>query len=170
MANDVQPEAKQPAANGDGASAKRINLVGVDLRGSSMAGRNLDHADFRAADVRGADFSGSSLRYADFRGTQADGANFQNTSLYGAKMQGIEAFGANFRGSDMRQANLDGAYLDKSMMPWSDRHPSPSELADGTGPQARDGFAEKTISERKGNQGGNAGNDWNEQIGNSKGR
>jgi hypothetical protein len=41
--------------------------------------------------------------------------------------------------------------------------PSPSEIADGTGPQAPSGWAEKIVNDRKGNQDGNADNNQNEQ-------
>ncbi len=53
--------------NGQKPPPARIDWRGADLRGVSMTGISLEHADLRACDLRGVNFTGSSLRYADLR-------------------------------------------------------------------------------------------------------
>jgi uncharacterized protein YjbI with pentapeptide repeats len=163
---DEQPgqQPKQQAMSIEPVPVPRINLVGANLRGTSMAGQNLEHADMRAADVRGVDFTGSSLRYADLRGTLADGANFQKASLYGAKMQGIEAFGANFRQADLRQANLAGAYLDAALTPPPERRPSAGEIAEAKEPQAKPWEERETTRSEQANRDSNGGTGQNDRA------
>ena len=138
---------------------QRIDWRGANLRGSDMAGMNLDYADLRASDCREVNFSGSSLRYADFRGACVQGANFQKASLYGAKMQGVEADGADFRNSDMRHVNLGGAYMQGAVMPL----PSPGQIGDGLGQEERI-WRQQIAEGRTGSPDGEAGNDRKEQT------
>jgi hypothetical protein len=95
---------------------RRVDWRAANLRGTQLAGLNLEHADMRGADLREVNFTGSNLRYADLRGANVSGANFQQSTLYGAKLQGVEAFQTDFRNCDMRQCNFGGAYLDGAMM------------------------------------------------------
>lgn len=97
-------------------SGRRVDWRASNLRGTQLAGLNLEHADMRGADLREVNFTGSNLRYADLRGANVSGANFQQATLYGAKLQGVEAFQTDFRNCDMRQCNFGGAYLDGALM------------------------------------------------------
>jgi uncharacterized protein YjbI with pentapeptide repeats len=95
----------------------RVVWIGARLRGSNLAGVDLEGADLRASDLRGTNFTGSNLRYVDFRGANATGANFQNANLYGARMQGVDARQADFRGANVEQVNFAGAYLEGAFIP-----------------------------------------------------
>jgi Pentapeptide repeats (8 copies) len=160
MPNDVpRPAAPKPDAGGETPSPARIDWRCVNLRGASMAGISLEHADMRAADLRGVDFSGSNLRYADLRGASVQGANFQNATLYGAKMQGAEAHGADFRNCDLRQVNFGGAYTDGALMPPL----SPGDIGDGLALQEKP-WNQRLEEDRKGNEDGNTGGGQNEQA------
>jgi uncharacterized protein YjbI with pentapeptide repeats len=161
MPNDVpEPAAKKPAGGGETPTPVRIDWRCVNLRGASMAGISLEHADMRAADLRGVDFSGSNLRYADLRGASVQGANFQNATLYGAKMQGAEAHGADFRNCDLRQVNFGGAYTDGALMPPL----SPGDIGDGLALQEKPWEQIEMERSQKANQDGNADNDQSEQA------
>jgi hypothetical protein len=116
-APDALPET-QLAAAASPAPASLLVFIGGKLRGGSMAGLNLEGADFRAADCRGMNFSGCNLRHADFRGADAFGAIFQNADLHGSLMQGIDARMALFVGaSNIEAANFGGAYLEGAVLP-----------------------------------------------------
>jgi hypothetical protein len=174
MPNDVRKQvksesglpaaAKKPAVSGEAPSPRRHDWRGANLRGASMAGLNLEHADLRAADLRDVNFSGSNLRYADLRGANIRGANFQQASLYGARMQGVEAFGTDFRNCDLRQANFGGAYLEGAIMPPPERLPSPGEILGGQGPQEKGWRQREQERKDNANQDRSAGNDQNRQA------
>lgn len=118
MADDQQPpEGPAPPPQFGPRPLSRVVWIGAKLRGSNMAGINLEGADLRASDCRGVNFSNANLRYVDLRGANITGANFQNANLYGARMQGVEARDADFRGANVEQVNWGGAYLDGIVLP-----------------------------------------------------
>jgi uncharacterized protein YjbI with pentapeptide repeats len=118
MADDQQPHGTpSPPPQFGPRPLSRVVWIGAKLRGSNMAGIDLEGADLRASDCRGVNFSNANLRYADLRGANITGANFQNANLYGARLQGVEARDSDFRGANVEQVNWGGAYLDGIVLP-----------------------------------------------------
>jgi hypothetical protein len=73
------------AAKLDGAEGAGVELRGADLVGASLAGADLDDADFRGADLTGADLSGGCFDHADFRGAILDGVRWTNAGYADAR-------------------------------------------------------------------------------------
>jgi len=88
----------------------------IDLRNSSISGRNLKGENISGAEAAGAAVTGSNLQGAflaniDLHGASLQGTNLQQADLTGANLTGAKLQGANLKGANLTGANLTGATL-----------------------------------------------------------
>jgi hypothetical protein len=99
-------------------SGDDLDLVGAQLRASTLAGASLRGADLTGADLRGADLAVADLTRACLCGADLRGADLQRASLRGADLTECDLRRADLRGCNLREAVLDRAALRGADM-WS---------------------------------------------------
>ena len=88
----------------------------TDLRGASLAGKNLKGANLGGAELsnavlQGDNLQGAFLANADLAGAKLQGTNLQGADLTGANLQNATLQGTNLQGANLTNANLHGATL-----------------------------------------------------------
>ena len=86
--------------------AERLQLAGVDLRGSVFDGFNLSRAVLDGADLRGCSFRGTDLSECWMRRADLRDANLTRAVLHRA----------NLAGADMRDADFSAAQMYRCVM------------------------------------------------------
>jgi len=83
----------------------------TDLRGASLAGKNLNGADLEGAEMSNATVQGVNLQGAFLANAVLTGAHLQGTNLQGADLSGADLRNATLQGSSLQGANLTNANL-----------------------------------------------------------
>tara|TARA_R110000787_G_scaffold22528_8_gene65334 strand:- start:130 stop:708 length:579 start_codon:yes stop_codon:yes gene_type:complete len=94
-----------------GASLAHKDLRGVDLSGAHLIGANLETADMRGANLGGAWLARANLRHANLAGASLLGAYLVDADLTGADLKK-----ANLRDSMLARAELTNANLDEAAL------------------------------------------------------
>ena len=84
----------------------RLELSGLALRETQMAGVSLRRANLSESDLMDSNLSDSQLQRADM-----SRANLQRVNLHGAHLEGSDLTGANLQVADLTNADLNGAML-----------------------------------------------------------
>jgi uncharacterized protein YjbI with pentapeptide repeats len=101
-----------------GCDFRKADLVGVDLRGRSLAKATFDHARIGGANFSGVDLSEVSISWVSAEGASFERAmkkgvisfsNFRNANFREAKFSGCHFQGTDFTGADFRGADFSNA-------------------------------------------------------------
>ena len=99
-----------------GASLAQKNLRGVDLSGAYLIGANLETADMRGANLSGARLVRANLRHASLAGASLLGAHLIDADLTGADLRKANLRDSMLARAELTNANLDGAALSGANM------------------------------------------------------
>ncbi len=92
--------------------AERVDLAGIDLRGSDLQEVELRDSDLRGANLGYARLSHADLQGADLTEAQCDGAEFQGVNLVLAQCRNTTFRNALLNRSNLTRATFDGSQLD----------------------------------------------------------
>jgi uncharacterized protein YjbI with pentapeptide repeats len=100
----------------EGSMGWRIDLQGVDVRGTMLYAAHLEGADLRRAHLEGAilteaHLEGAMLYAAHLEGADLSGAHLERAILYGARLEGANLYAAHLEGAILYEAHLERAIL-----------------------------------------------------------
>jgi hypothetical protein len=110
----------QPHANCSGHELDNFYIEGVELQGitlndSNMAGMHALGINFEGATILESNLEASNLSYANFEKANLGGSDMSTTTLVGASFKGANLTNANFIGAE--EANLAGAKRCNTKLP-----------------------------------------------------
>lgn len=117
--NDLEQTLHQHTlwARTNGASGKRANLSGADLRMCELPSVNLSHAILRGTNFERANLSGARLDGADLQESNLSYAHLANARLSNADLTGVRAYGAFLEKANLAGTVLNRAVFDDSLAP-----------------------------------------------------
>jgi len=89
-----------------GSSLKNVNLKGVNLNKSKFCGANLKGANFSLTKIMMADFSEANLEKANFNDAKLSRAKFCRANFKGANLSGANLYESDFSGTNLIDAHL----------------------------------------------------------------
>ncbi|HKY29878.1 MAG TPA: pentapeptide repeat-containing protein [Pyrinomonadaceae bacterium] len=114
--------------------AKRLNLIGADLRMYDFNSGHFQGAIFDLAELNRSDFNCANLRNARFDGTDLSGANLKNADLSYATFRGANLEGANLTGADITGVDLSRAAMNDGTTCPNGQRPVPASCPNGQCP------------------------------------
>jgi uncharacterized protein YjbI with pentapeptide repeats len=99
------------AARLPGAKFLATQLQGAHLDDAQLQGANFDRAQLQGAHLSGAQLQGANLSDAQLQGANLSDAQLQGANLSFAQLQGANLFSAGLQGANLTEAQLQGADL-----------------------------------------------------------